>query len=383
MFEKALRGGIKYWSAVLVLALVILVGFIFYLNQLHEGLAVTGMSRDVSWGFYIAQFTFFVGVAASAVTVVLPYYLHDYKVFSRITILGEFLAISSVIVCLTFIFVDMGMPFRLFNVFLHPAPSSPMFWDTVVLSGYLILNLLIGWVTLGAERKKTAPPSWIRPFIYLSIPWAISIHTVTAFIYAGLPGRHLWLSAIIAARFLASAFASGPALLVLFCLFMERYTGFKPGRGPVKALLVIVTYAFSANIFFILLELFTTFYSGIPAATHPLVYLFMGLHGFKELVPVMWVSVVLAIISLILLLVPSFRERTFFSIFAAVGVILSIWIDKGFGFVPAGFIPNPMNRITEYSPTMTELTISAGVFAIGLLILLVLYKIAISVREEV
>jgi molybdopterin-containing oxidoreductase family membrane subunit len=383
MLEKALTGNKKYWLAILLLGLIIAAGFYSYLKQLNEGLVITGMSRDVSWGFYIAQFTFFVGVAASAVTVVLPYYLHDYKVFSKITILGEFLAISSVLVCLAFIFVDMGMPFRIFNVILYPAPTSPMFWDTVALSGYLILNIIIGWVTLGAERKKIQPPAWIKPLIYLSIPWAISIHTVTAFIYAGLPDRHLWLSAIIAARFLASAFASGPSLLIIFCMIMEKYTGFKPGREPVRALTVIVTYAFSANIFFILLELFTTFYSGIPAYNHSIVYLFTGLDGYRALVSPMWISSVLAIVSLAVLLIPALRKNTFFSIFAAIGVILSIWIDKGFGFVPAGFVPNPMNKVTEYAPTLSELMISVGVFAVGLLVLLILYKITISVREEV
>ena len=383
MLEKALTGSKKYWLAILLLGLIIVAGLYSYLKQLNEGLVITGMSRDVSWGLYIAQFTFFVGVAASAVTVVLPYYLHDYKVFSKITILGEFLAISSVLVCLTFIFVDMGMPFRIFNVILYPAPTSPMFWDTVALSGYLLLNIIIGWVTLGAERKKIAPPAWIRPIIYISIPWAISIHTVTAFIYAGLPDRHLWLSAIIAARFLASAFASGPSLLIIFCLIMEKYTGFKPGREPVRALSLIVTYAFSANIFFILLELFTTFYSGIPAYNHSLVYLFTGLDGHRALVSPMWISSILAILSLAVLLIPALRKNTFLSIFAAIGVIVSIWIDKGFGFVPAGFVPNPMNKVTEYAPTLSELMISAGVLGVGLLVLLILYKITISVREEV
>ncbi len=383
MLEKALTGSRKYWLSIFVLALVALAGFYAYLKQLDEGLAITGMSRDVSWGFYIAQFTFFVGVAASAVTVVLPYYLHDYKVFSKITILGEFLAIASVLICLAFIFVDMGMPFRIFNVFIYPAPTSPMFWDTVVLSGYLILNLVIGWVTLGAERKKVAPPRWIKPLIILSIPWAISIHTVTAFIYAGLPDRHLWLSAIVAARFLASAFASGPSLLVIFCLIMEKFTGFKPGREPVKALTIIITYAFSANIFFILLELYTILYCGIPSHNHSLAYLFTGLDGHKALVPWMWTSYILSIISLAILLVPGLKRNTFLSTFAAIGVILSIWIDKGFGFVPAGFVPNPMNIVTEYSPTVSELVISAGILAVGLVVLLALYKITTSVREEV
>ena len=212
MLEKALVGGKKYWGWLFFLLLVLLVGAANYLRQLDYGLGITGMSRDVTWALYIAQFTFLVGVAASAVMLVLPYYLHNYKAFGRITILGEFLAVASVVMCLTFIIVDLGQPARAFNVILYPTPSSILFWDMIVLNGYLLLNILIGWTVLDSERKGIAPPKWVKILIYVSIPWAISIHTVTAFIYAGLPGRSFWLTAIMAPRFLASAFASGPAL---------------------------------------------------------------------------------------------------------------------------------------------------------------------------
>ena len=204
MIEKALVGSRKYWALIIFLLTIIGVGSLCYLLQLKEGLQITGMSRDVSWGLYIAQFTFLVGVAASAVMVVLPYYLHNYKAFGRITVLGEFLAVGSVVMCVTFIFVDLGNPVRVLNVLLHPTPNSILFWDMIVLNVYLLLNIFIGWIVLESERHSVPPPSWIKPFIYLSIPWAVSIHTVTAFIYCGLPGRGFWLTAIMAPRFLAS-----------------------------------------------------------------------------------------------------------------------------------------------------------------------------------
>src|SRR5512147_2546943 len=140
MLEKALVGGRRYWTWIFLLLAVIAVGFIFYLRQFSVGLGITGMSRDVSWGFYISQFTFLVGIAASGVMVVLPYYLHNYKAFGKITILGEFLAIAAVVMCLTFIIVDLGQPARAFNVVFYPTPSSILFWDMIVLNGYLLLN---------------------------------------------------------------------------------------------------------------------------------------------------------------------------------------------------------------------------------------------------
>lgn len=185
------------------------------------------MSRDVSWGLYIAQFTYFVGVAAGAVMLVLPAYFHHYEKFKRIIIFGEFMAVGAVIMCMLFIVVDLGQPQRALNVLLHPTPNSVMFWDMTVLFGYLLLNIIIGWVTLEAARNDVKPPKWIKVLIYISIIWAFSIHTVTGFLYAGIPGRHYWLTAIMAARFLASAFCSGPAILLLLLMAVRRVTGLR------------------------------------------------------------------------------------------------------------------------------------------------------------
>ena len=235
MLDKAFTGSGRYWGWIAFLLVLIGIGFACYLRQLEYGLGITGLSRDVSWGIYIAQFTFFVGVAASAVMVVLPYYLHNVQQFARITILGELLAVAAVTMCMLFIFVDMGQPARLLNVVRYAAPGSLMFWDLVALGGYLLLNVTITRVTLEAERCQTPPPRWIRRVIVLSIPWAISIHTVTAFLYSGLPGRPFWLTALLAPRFLASAFAAGPALLILLCLLVRRWWPASPGTSASSA----------------------------------------------------------------------------------------------------------------------------------------------------
>lgn len=382
MLEKALTGSKTYWTWVFSLLAVIAVGVLCYIYQFNVGLGVTGMSRDVSWGFYISQFTFMVGVAASGVMVVLPFYLHHHKAFGRITILGEFLAIPAVIMCLLFIFVDMGQPLRVLNVILHPTPNSVMFYDMLVLNGYLILNIIVGWTALQSEKMGVAPPKWLKPIVYLSIAWAPSIHTVTAFLYAGLPGRHFWLSAIMAARFLASAFASGPALLIILCLIVRKFTKFDPGKEAINTLGKIVAYAMTINVFMLGLEFFTAFYSQIPGHTHSFVYLYAGLEGKGILVPLMWLSSILAIISLVLLLVPKFRENEKTLTFAAISVFVSLWIDKGFGLVVGGFVPNPLEHITEYWPTAIEAMISLAIWCVGALILTFLYKIATSIKEQ-
>jgi len=382
MLEKALKGSYYYWGWLVLLLGVIGIAFLAYLYQFFEGLKITGMSRDVSWGFYIGQFTYLVGVAASGVMVVLPYYLHNYKAFGRITILGEFLAVAAITMCLLFIMVDLGNLPRLLNVILYPNPTSILFWDMIVLNVYLLLNIIIGWNVLSAERKGMHYPNWVTPLIYISIPWAFSIHTVTAFLYAGLPGRHYWLTAIMAARFLASAFCSGPAILILLCYIVRAVTRFEPGREQIRTLAGIVTYAMILNVFFLLLEVFTAFYSQIPGHMETFVYLFRGLEGHAKMVPWMWTSAFFMLVSLVLLIVPAFRRNEKILVLGCISVFIATWIDKGLGLVVGGFIPNPLNKVFEYWPTIPEAIISLGVWASGLFVLSVLYKIAVSVKEE-
>jgi molybdopterin-containing oxidoreductase family membrane subunit len=383
MIERALTGDRRYWGWIAVLLGVITVGSLFYLRQLMVGLTITGLSRDVTWGFYIAQFTFMVGVAASAVMVVLPYYLHDFKAFGRVAILGEFLAIGSAVMCGLFILVDLGQPARVFNMFLHPSPRSVLFWDSVVLTGYLLLNAVIAHQTLKAEDQGTSVPGWVKPVIYLSIPWAISIHTVTAFIYQGLAARPYWMTAILAPRFLASAFASGPALLILICLILKRTTRFDAGQEAIQKLATIVTYAMVTNLFFVLMEVFTAVYSGIPEHMAHFRYLFLGLDGHAELVPWMWAGLALAVVALAILLRPSVRSQATWLAVACVATVVSVWIEKGLGMVVAGFNPSPLGHVTRYVPSAPEVFIGLGVYGIGALIVTILYKTALSVRGEV
>ncbi|MCK5784183.1 MAG: polysulfide reductase NrfD [Desulfobacterales bacterium] len=383
MLETALKGTKRYWGLLAAFAVVMGIGFLIYLKQFDFGLGITGMSRDVSWGFYIAQFTFLVGVAAGGVMVVIPYYLHDYKKFGKITILGEFLAIAAIVMCLLFIVIDLGQPMRILNVWLHPSPGSVLFWDTIVLNGYLFLNLLVGWIVLQSERNAVPPPKWIKPFIYLSIPFAFGIHTVTAYLYCGLPGRHFWMTAILAPRFLASAFAAGPSFLILLCFIVRKYTKFDPGKDAIQALSKIVTYAIIANVFFLVCEVFVAMYSGIPSHMDHIKYLYVGLHGHGALVPWMWASVILMLLAIILLVNPVTRRNESVLMAACIFVFAGTWIDKGLGMISGGFVPSPLHHVNEYIPSVLEVVLSLSVWAAGFFVLTILFKMAVSIKEEV
>ena len=382
MLRSILRGNIRFALLLAALALVLAAGLAAYARQYSAGLAVTGLGREVTWGLYIAQFTFLVGVAASAVMVVIPYYLHDVRAFGRMLILGESLAVAAVTMSMLFVFVDLGQPRRVLNVLLYPCPNSLMFWDVLALGGYLLLNLVLGAFSLESERQGAPPPGWLKACVFLSIPWAVSIHTVTAFLYSGLAARPFWLTPILAPRFLASAFASGPALLILLGLILRRFARYDPGREAIARLATIVTYALLVNLFFVLVEVFTAVYSGVPEHRHALEYLFLGLDGHGPLVLWMWASVLLSVGSVVVLLLPGVRRSDGWLAAVCVAVIAAVWIEKGLGMVVAGFVPTPLGRVPDYAPTATEILITLGVYALGLLVLAVLCRIVLEVRAR-
>lgn len=382
MLELALKGSKRYYGWVAFLLVLIGIGFLAYLNQLMVGLETTGMNRDVSWGFYISQLTYLVGLAASGVMIVLPNYFHSYKTNKHMVIFGEFMAIAACIMCLLFVVVDIGQPQRMMNMFLHPTPNSVLFWDAMVINGYLFLNLMCGWTCLQSDRVHLPHPKWVKPFIYLSIIWAFSIHTVTAFLYQGLPGRHYWLTAVLAGRFLASAFCAGPAILLLVMLVTEKVTTFKMAKNAVSTLAKIIAYAMCINMFFFLCEVFTAFYSNVPGHMHSLVYLFAGEHGHHELVGLMWTFIAFAAISIFLLVVPKLRNNMKLLPWTLAMLITATWLDKGLGLLIGGFNPTPFGTITPYWPTAKELLVSLMIYAIGALVVTVLFKIATEVKQE-
>ncbi|MGL1930638.1 MAG: polysulfide reductase NrfD [Desulfotalea sp.] len=389
MIEKVFKGNSKYWMWLAFLGMLIGVGAICYIRQFNFGMGLTGMGRDLSWGVYISQFTFLVGVAAGGLMLVLPYYVHDYKAFGRMTILGEFLAIAALIICLMFILADIGQVTRGLNMVWHPTPNSMLFWDMVVLWGYLILNALCGWVILTHEKKGVAPPKWIYLFVYISIPFAVSIHTVTAMLYCGLPGRHFWLTAITAPRFLASAFAAGPALIVFLCLVMKRVANFDVGKEALNKLTSIIMYAVLINGFFVGLEFFVGYYSNMPGHIETLQYLFFGIehngHTYNNLVPFMWTFVVFCVAGVGFLaynkLTKQWNEKLIMA--ACAMIFIGLWLDKGIGFVIGGLAVNPLNQIVEYIPTLNEIGVTIGIWATGAFIVTLLYKIALAVDHEV
>ena len=382
--DAATSGGRRYHVWMGSLTLVMLIGGYAYWIQLRDGLAVTGMTDHVSWGLYISNFTFLVGLAAAAVMLVLPAYVLKDVDFRRAVLIAEGVAVAALIMCLAFVTVDLGSPFRSFHLIpgigLLNWPASMLAWDVIVLNGYLALNLLIPFYILFNHYRGTSPDrSKYVPFVYLSVFWAVSIHLVTAFLMAGLPARPFWNNALLGPRFLASAFTAGPAFMILLLWFIRAETEYEIGEDTFAKLAMITTVAAQINLIMLGSEIFTEFY--FP--THHVQsarYLFFGIEGHDALVGWIWTSLTLNVAATVVLTIHPLREDPGWLIPACGVLFLAIWMEKGLGLVVPGFVPSPLGEVVEYSPTGVEFAVTAGIWAMGLFVLTVLVRVALPIE---
>ena len=382
--SEATQGNRYFLAWMVALTTLCLVGLNAWCHQVVDGLGVTAMSDHVSWGIYIANFAFAVGLAAGAVMMVIPAYLYDDKAMHDVVIVGEILAIAAIVMALAFVNVDLGRIDRAWH--LIPGigrfnwPVSMLTWDVVVLSGYLLINLHVtGYLLYTRFRGEKPDKRWYVPFIYLSIAWAVSIHAVTAFLFSGLGGRPFWNTALLAPRFIVSAFVSGPAFLVMALHVIQRFGGdrLQPGLmdKPIATLTRILQVTLAINLFLVFAEVFTEFYTG-GGHTAAARYLFFGLHGHNALVPWSWTAVVFNVAALALL----WRNKGPVSVgIACVLTFIAIWIEKGMGLVVPGFTPSTLHEIVEYAPNELEWRVLVGIWALGAMVFTVGIKIAIAV----
>ena len=383
--REMFRGPREYWMLLLALSLVILFGIWRYSEQVTTGLVVTGMSDQVSWGFYISNFAFLVGIAAAAVLLVIPAYIFHREDIKDVVLVGEGMAVAAVTMAILFVIVDLGRPDRLWHMI--PVigrlnwPISLLAWDVLVLSGYLLLNMVIPFYLLFCRyRGQHANFRLYFPFVVLAMFWAISIHTVTAFLFSANPARPFWHTALLGPRFIASAFASGPALIIITLQIVHKVSTYKVSQSVIDTLAIIMTIAMQINLFFVGAELFTDFYNeGAHAAS--IHYLFLGLGGFDSLQPWIWFALSLNVIALVILMIHPLRRNMLTLNIACVLAFLGIWIEKGMGLVIPGFVPTPLGEIFEYVPTSVELSVAAAVWAFGILIFTLLAKAVIAIEQ--
>ena len=377
------RGNAMYWAWIAVLLTLIASGALAFSHQVQDGLVITAMRDQVSWGFYIGNFTFLVGVAAAAVILVIPAYVYDWKPIREVVVYGELLAVSAIVMCLLFVIVDIGRPDRFWHL-LPPwgrlnFPSSILAWDVIVLNLYFLLNLLVvTHILYRAFTGRHYSKALVVPLVLLSIPMAVGIHTVTAFLYNGLAARPYWNASILAPQFLASAFCSGPAILLFVLQLMRKFTRFEIKDEAIWKIAELMAYAMFLNLFLHGAEAFKEYYSNTEHLLYTR-YWYQGLGEHRTLVPYAWSAVALNVIAFVLFIVPAARRNWVTLNLGCLATYAGVYIEKGMGLIIPGLTPDVLGEIYEYYPTLTELRVAAGVFAVGFLAFTLMLKVAVPI----
>jgi len=377
------KGSNAYYAWIFCLLCLMALGAVAYVYQLQNGLIVTAMRDQVSWGFYISNFTFLVGVAAAAVLLVIPAYVYHWKPIKEIAVLGEMLAVSAMVMCLLFVTVDIGRPDRFWHLIpkigILNFPQSLLAWDVVVLNTYLVLNLVIAvYILYNLYHQREPNKSFTTPLILFSIPAAVSIHTVTAFLYNGLGARPFWNASILAPRFLASAFCSGPAFMIMLFQVIRKYTKTEIKDEAIFKVAELIAYSMFLNLFLLGAEVFKEYYSDTVHLA-PMQYLFQGLHGHAGLVPYIWTAMFFNVTAFLLFLIPQTRENYVTLNIGCVLIFIGVYIEKGMGLVIPGLAPDVLGEIYDYSPTGIELLLTLGIWATGLFVYTMLLRVAIPI----
>lgn len=384
IIQRLVKGPPIYYGWVLLLMAMIGLGIWAYGKQFGAGLTITGMTDQVSWGLYIGNFTYLVGVAAAAVLLIIPAYIYDFGPIKEITILGEILAITALIMSMLFVTLDLGHPERVWHLlpfFGSPNfPSSMLDWDVLVLNGYLLINIFISTYLLAMIYLGKKGQKWLyMPLVLLSIPWAVGIHTVTAYLYNGLGARPFWNASILVPRFLASAFCSGPAFCIIIFQLIRKFTKFKVKDEALYKIAEMVCIAMGINLLLLGAEVFKELYTDSWHKA-PIIYMFAGLHGHTGLVKLMWTALIFNVLGFLIFLIPVTKKNFVTFNLASVLIVVGIWIEKGMGFIVPGFIPTPLGEVWEYGPRMPEILIAVGVWGIGFLFYTLAVKIAIPIE---
>ena len=381
-----LRGSIGFQLFRLLLLAGMGFGLYAYSQQFQHGLALTGMNDIVSWGLYISNFTFLVGVAAAAVMIILPAYIFHDPDFHRVVIIGECIAVGALVMCLSFIVADMGGPLQAWHLIpgigIFNFPSSMLAWDVLVLNGYLLLNLMVPAYILYCHYIGQKPDERkYRPFVFLSIFWAFSIHMVTAFLYQGLPARPFWNNPLMGPRFLASAFAAGPALIAIILAVIHSNTRYKIDRSVFNKLRLIIVISGIVNLIMLFSEIFKEFYFTTHHSISAM-YLFFGLDGHNSLVPWIWTSIGLNVCAILFLVFNPGKNNPKVLLPACGMLFIAIWMEKGIGLIVPGFLPSPLGEIVDYLPTWVELSVTLGILCLGVTVVTSLIRTALIIELE-
>jgi len=379
------HGGAGYYIWLAVLGVVMAAGLFAYGNQALNGLITSNMRDQVSWGFYIGNFAFLVGVAAAAVVLVIPAYVYNWGPIRDVVLVGELLSVAAIVMCMLFVVVDLGRPefvWHLMPGFGTPNfPHSLLTWDILVLNCYFLINwFIVTHILFMAFTGRDYNHRLVLPIIFLSIPFAIGIHTVTAFLFMGLEGRPYWHTALLAPRFLAGAFCSGPSLTLVVFLVLRRIGKLSITDAALLKIGELLAYAMAVNLFFVGTEVFTEFYGETAHTVHAR-FQWFGIDGQSTLATYSWLALAMNATALVIFVAPSLRNRMPLLAAACVLAFGGVFIEKGMGLILPGLTPDALGEVYAYGPSSTEVVVGLGIWAFGAFLFTLMTKVASAITS--
>lgn len=387
----------RYNVTIGLLALLVVGGIVAFGYQIATGLGVTGMDNMVSWGLYIIMFMFFVGLSAGGLIVSSSATVFNIPKFKQVAKPATILSTVCIIIAGLFVLVDIGQPFRVFNLIFHAQFASPLIWDVGVIGIYLLINILY----LYNMNKPNAKESVMRGISYIALPVAVLVHSITAWIFGLQIAREGWYSAIIAPLFVTSALDSGLALLIITLVLLTTYKVFTVDRKLFASLAGLMVTCLAVDAYLVFSEIITMAY---PQEPYTMLVLNTLLKG--SMAPFFWGQVVLGVaIPMVILLFRKNRENLNLVVFSSVLIIIGVFFKRVWllltsfihpnvagpsGVISGKYIPKTADNVYhdiwatvgQYGPTGMEIMITVGLVALGALMFILMSRRLLADRPQ-
>ncbi len=365
----ALRtAGTRYWVFVGVLLTLILLGVLAWWNALSNGGVVMGMRDNYPWGLWFVNYMYFVGLSAGGLVVYASVHLFGAEQYRPLSRLAVFQAGILVMMALLGIITDMERPWRAGWMLLTPNPTSPFVFTGSAANIYMIICFVDLWILM---TRKGGEKLAVRMTL-IALPFAIYLHTTTAFVLALNKSRELWNSAVMVPIFLTSATASGIALLLLSAYIMQHFGIFKFKRSMFRSLSTLLATVIIIDLFLLIVEILTIYW---PTSAKPGHVLRFNQFLFGEYAPIFLPVLILGSIAFALLAGRNSRHLPAIQITASILYVVAIFA-KRWSLLGMGFVIDPLGQLQgRYVPSLTEVLIAVGLLSVGLFLLTIGSKI--------
>jgi molybdopterin-containing oxidoreductase family membrane subunit len=385
---SSLSGSKGLIIAAAVAGVIAVVGIGLWVNQTIEGLHVTAMRNTSSWGLYIAMFMLFVGLSAGGLIISSAPKALSLKGFDGISKVSVVISIVCTVLAIAYVIVDLGHPERVWHLFVYGQMNSPLMWDMLILSAYLILSIVYLWMLMRADEGKVSGKA-LKAMSIIALIIAVLVHSITAWIFSLNISRPFWNTALMAPWFVTSALVSGLGLVLLVAAVLNRGGSIKLDREDFFKLGRMLGVFVAIDLFLFFCDILTGVFPG-AGLEHDL----MGQLLSGALAPIFWVELVTGAIVLLLMFAPALRMQKTALVVASVLAVVCVFC-KRFLLIEGGFqIPNidfpggaaglevpgagawwqQLGASLAYWPSGYELLVTVGVLALGVCLFLLALK---------